>query len=158
MAEAGDVLIDAIDRRKRIAQHGLIAAGIVMLLLARQLVESSLAAALAAIAAGVILFAVAAATSQRWVVRYQGHEIAVENNPLRGERLLIGGAVAAKGRLGMVSTMEAAITTPFGREEIVVRTEARLTSFRCVIRVRRSAAASPSDAELLAEVRRRGLA
>lgn len=84
-----DVLLDAIDRRTRIAQHGLIFAGVVTLLFARGLVESSVPAALAAIAAGLILFAAAAAASQRWVVKYQGHDVAIANNPLRGERLLL---------------------------------------------------------------------
>jgi hypothetical protein len=159
MADNGEVLLDAIDRRTRLIQHGAIVAGVILLGLARPVVDASgVPAALTMIAVSLGLLAIAAAMPQRWVVNYQGYEIAVENNPFRGERLLIGGTVAAKGRLGRVNTLEASISTPSGREEIVARTEARFTSFRCVIRVRHSAMAAASDAELLAEVRRRGLA
>jgi hypothetical protein len=158
MAESGDVLLDDIDQRKRLVQHGSIFAAIALLLAARYTVESSVAAALVLIVAALAVFAVAACVWQRWAIDYQGYRIVVENNPFRGERLRIGGVVVAKGALGITNHLRATIATPSGPEEIVVRTEARFTQFRCVIRVVRSAPATASDAELLAEVRRRGLA
>jgi hypothetical protein len=112
----------------------------------------------AVIAVALTLFVVASSVWQRWAIDYQGYRIVVENNPFRGERLRIGGVVVAKGKLGVFSHMRATIATPSGKEEIVVRTEATFLRYRCIIRVVRSAAAAASDAELLAEVRRRGLA
>ena len=159
MADSGDVLLDVIDRRIRLIQHGAIFAGIAVLTGARFLAGvAGSAVTLAVIAVGVALIAVGATVWQRWVIDYQGYRIVVENNPIRGERLLVGGVVAAKGVMGVRSHMVTTLATPSGSEEIIVRTEARLTSYRCVVRVVRSASARASDAELLAEVRRRGLA
>jgi hypothetical protein len=158
MSDSGLVLLDAIDQRNRLIQHGSIFAGIALLLIARYAAESNTAATLAFIAVALALFVVASSVWQRWAVDYQGYRSVVENNPFRGERLRIGGVVVAKGRLGVFSHMRATIATPSGKEEIVVRTEATFLRYRCIIRVVRSAAAAAgSDAELLAEVRRRGL-
>jgi hypothetical protein len=56
------------------------------------------------------------------------------------------------------SELRATVTTPAGREEIVVRTHAGLHQSRCVIRVvRGGAAAAMSDSALVADARRRGL-
>jgi hypothetical protein len=157
--DSNGVLLDVIDRRRRVIQHGAIVTAIGLLVAARFVADTRGAtAALAFVAIALALLAVAASVWQRWVIDYQGYRLVVENNPLRGERLLVGGKVAAKGRLGFISEMTTTIATSSGPEEILVRTEARLTWFRCVVRVIRSAAASASDAELLAEVRRRGLA
>jgi hypothetical protein len=157
--DSNGVLLDVIDRQKRLIQHGSIVSAIGLLLAARFVAEARGAAgALALVAPALVLFAVAASVWQRWVIDYQGYRLIVENNPLRGERLLVGGTVVAKGTLGYISQMTTTIATASGPEEILVRTEARLTWFRCVVRVIRSAAATASDAELLAEIRRRGLA
>lgn len=137
-------------------QHGAILAAICLFVAARFAVEVSAAAALALMAAAVALLALAATVWQRWALDYKGHCIVVENNPLRGERLLVGGTVVAKGKLGVLSEMTTTIDTSSGPEHIIVRSEARLTSFRCVVRVVCSAG-NVTDAELLAEVRRRGL-
>jgi hypothetical protein len=156
--DSNGVLLDVVDRRKRLIQHGAILTAIGLLVAARFVADvSGATAALALIAAALALFVVAASVWQRWIIDYQGYRIVVENNPFRGERLLVGGTVAAKGKIGFISNMTTMIATPSGPEEILVRTEARFTWFRCVVRVIRGAAATASDAELLAEVRRRGL-
>ena len=138
-------------------QHGATLGAVVLMLAARGVAHASIAAALVLIAAGLGLFMLSGTVWQRWSIDYKGHRIVVENNPLRGERLLVDGVLAAKGAFGVISHMSATITTPSGPEQIFVRTEARLTWFRCVVTVFRGAVASASDAELLAEVRRRGL-
>jgi hypothetical protein len=157
LAGSNPVLLDAIDRRRRLGQHGSILAAIGLLLAARYALDNSTTAALALIAAGLVLFTVAASISQRWAVDYEGHRIVVENNPFRGERLCVDGAVVAKGKLGVTNQLRTIITTPTGPEEIVVRTDAALLRFRCVIRVVRGGVSAASDDALLAEVRRRGL-
>jgi hypothetical protein len=158
MTPDDEVLLDVVDRRKRWIQHGAILTAICLLVGARIVVDlDGATAALALIATALGLFAVAASVWQRWVIDYRGYRIVVENNPLRGERLLVGGAVAAKGTPGFISHMTTTIATPLGPETILVRTEARFTWFRCVVRVIRGSLATVSHAELPAEVRRRGL-
>jgi hypothetical protein len=156
-AVGNPVLLEAIDRGRRLGQHGSILAAIGLLLAARYASDSSTTGALALIAAGLVLFTVAARISQRWSVDYQGHRIVLENNPFRGERLSVDGVVVAKGKLGVTNQLRAIIITPAGPEEIVARTDAGLLQFRCVIRVVRGGVSAASNDALLAEVRRRGL-
>jgi hypothetical protein len=152
-------LLDVTDTSKRLVQHGTVFAGIVVLLAARAVIDVwGLAATLVLIAVGLALFVVSSMTCQRWTVDYQGHAIAFENNPFRGEKLFIDGVLAAKGKIGVRSEMRAPI--PSGRgagDVIVVQSEAGLLRLRCMIQAMPASAGRASDAELLAEVRRRGL-
>ena len=161
MTTPRETLLEAVDTKRRIRQHGGILAGVVVLLVARLVVDVNLVLGLAAIAAGFGLFAYAARIKQHWEVSYKGHRIQFENNPLRGEKLFIDGDLVGKGRIGYRSEIHATIAHGDGAgDKIVVLTVAGLLSFGCRILVA-AAAGSPgarlSDEQLLLEVRRRGL-
>ena len=160
------ILLDAIDRTRRPAQHGAILAGILLLLATLAFLDPPdrrpLAAASAA--AGLTLLGIATRISQRWDVRYKGHHIRYVNNAMTGERLWIDDRLAGKGSIGIKSEIRATLTGGDGRGEVIVaRSIAGFLTFRCRIVAEpaapqdAAAAGALSDAALLDEVRRRGL-
>lgn len=63
------------------------------------------------------------------------HRIRFENDPLRGEQLFIDGQLAARGRLGLLTALEAVIPDGAGAgDRIVAICEAGLMRFRCRLR------------------------
>lgn len=165
MTNAG-VLLDQTDRRRRLLQHGAILGGILLLAPVAALIDvpGHWSFAIATMAAGLLLLAIATTIKQRWTVDYKGHVIKFENNPIRGERLFIDGELAGKGKIGYRSEIRGVLRGGDGSgEAIVASTTAGLLSFHCRIvaeRVEPPAAArsaSLTDTELLDEVRRRGL-
>ena len=148
------LLLDRTDTRKRLAQHGAILGAIALLLVAGRLANDSVALTVALIIAAGALFLIAAQTSQRFAATHQGHAILLQNNPLRGEKLFVDGVPVAKGRIGVTSEMRAPL--PSG-DDILVRTDAGLLTFRCRIEAVSGGSIQATDAHLIAEVRRRGL-
>ena len=166
MTTAAVELLDATDTRKRLMQHGATLAGVGLLGAASFLVgrPGLLGAGLVCIALGLGLFAVSASVSQRWQVTYRGHPVRFENNPFRGERLYIDGELVGRGKIGFESELRGTIRSGAGAgDQIVSRSRAGLLTFRCRIlaeplrEVQATTPSSISDAQLLAEVRRRGL-
>ena len=163
---AEQTLLDVTDKAKRRLQHGAVFAGVIVLLLAKVVVNrpDGKPLALVTIAAGLALFVVAMFIRQKWTVTYKGHEVRYENNPFAGEKLFIDGLRAGKGKVGYRSEIRAVIAAGDGvGDTIIVRSEAGLLALRCRITVHVAEAASAvpsavSDEQLLAEVRRRGLA
>ena len=160
-------LLDVTDRTLRLLQHGSVLAGIAVLVLAGTTANrpGGHALALWMIAAGLGLFGAAAVTRQKWSVRYKGHEIRFENNPFLGEKLFIDKTLAAgRGKLGFRSETRGVIAAGDGiGDTVIARTDAGFLTFRCRITVEpaETADAIPSavsDEQLLAELRRRGLA
>jgi hypothetical protein len=152
-------LLDETDVVKRLIQHSTVLLGIVVLLLAGKLADrTNVRLSLAIIGAGLALFVLASLVRQTWDVPYKGQRIRFVNNPLRGEYLLVDGVPVASGELGFHTEMRAAI--PSG-DTVRVLADAGLFSFRCRILVEPPIAApangAVSDAQLLAEVRRRGI-
>lgn len=156
------VLLDVTDTTRRRWQHGLVVAGVGVLLFAKAAADRGLPMLVLLMLAGFALFGIAATIKQRWSVSYKGHDVRYENNPLSGERLFIDTQPTAKGKLGYRSEMRSVIANGDGAgDTIVVHTEAGLFAFRCRITARPAASggvpASVSDDQLLAELRRRGL-
>lgn len=159
-------LLDVTDRTRRRLQHGAVFAGVIILMVAGAVAKrpGGIPLALWMIAAGLALFGVAAVTRQKWTVTYKGHDIRYENNPFLGEKLFIDNQFAGKGKTGYRSEMRGVIAAGDGTgDTIVVRTEAGLLALHCRMTAQMPEAAdavSPavSDEQLLAEVRRRGLA
>lgn len=159
------LLLDAIDRTRRPAQHGAILAGILLLLATLSLLDppGRRPFAAASAAAGLALLGIATRINQRWDVSYKGHRIRYVNNAMTGERLWIDDRPAGKGRLGIKSEIRVSIDDGEGLGDVIVsRSIAGFLTFRCRILVEpaapQDAAAVPlSDAALMAEVRRRGL-
>jgi hypothetical protein len=150
-------LLDATDTRKRFVQHGAIVAAVALLLVAIPAARAdNLSITAVLIGAGLAMFGVTALTSQRWTVDYHEHRIVLENNPLRGEKLLVDGVLAAKGKIGFMSEMRATIASGTGAgDQIVARTEAGLFRYRCSIHVDAGSQIPLSDEALWAELQRR---
>lgn len=159
-------LLDVTDKTHRVLQHGAVLAGVVVLLFARVAADRAdgVAFALGMIAVGLALFGAAAVVKQKWGVTYKDHDVRFENNPFLGEKLFIDNQLAGKGKLGFRSETRGVIAAGDGAgDTVIVRTEAGLFTFRCRITVHALEAADAvppavSDEQLLAEVRRRGLA
>ena len=160
------LLLDVTDRTRRLLQHGAVFAGVAVLLLAKAAANRTegLVLTLSMMAAGFALFVVAAVIKQKWTVAYKGHDVRYENNPFLGEKLIIDNRPAGKGKIGFRSETRGVIPAGDGAgDTIIARTVAGFVSFRCRITAQ---AAEPggavpsavSDEQLLAEVRRRGLA
>lgn len=160
------LLLDVTDRTRRLLQHGAVLAGVLVLMFAGALAKrpGGIALALGMIAGGFALFGVAAVIRQKWAVTYKGHEIRFENNPFLGEKLFIDNQVAGKGRFGYRSETRGVIAAGDGAgDTIIASTEAGLLRLRCRMTAHVPEAAeviapTVSDEQLLAEVRRRGLA
>lgn len=160
------LLLDVTDRIRRRLQHGAVLAGVLVLMFAGALAKrpGGIALALGMIAGGLALFGVAAVIKQKWAVTYKGHEIRFENNPFLGEKLFIDDQLAGKGKIGYRSESRGVIAAGEGAgDTIIASTEAGLLRLHCRItaHVPEAADAVPlavSDEQLLAEVRRRGLA
>src|SRR5688572_27093451 len=98
-------LLDAVDTRRRRLQNLLIWSGIVLLIGSMLFFKAPVAGRTSlggwlTLVSGFVAFACALSTKVRWQVAYQKHTIVFENDPFRGERLFVDGAVVAKGRLG----------------------------------------------------------
>jgi hypothetical protein len=157
-------LLDETDRTQRRLQHGAVLGGIVLLASTLALLDppGRRPWALVTAATGLALLAVAMRIDQRWTVTHKGHQVRFVNNPMRGEKLFIDDAHVASGKLGIRSEIRGAITHGDGiGDVVVVRTVARLLTFRCRIDVEPADSGGVprgvSDAALLDEVRRRGL-
>jgi hypothetical protein len=128
-------LLDAVDTRNRRLQNLLMWAGIALLIGSLMFFKAPGAGKTSpggwlTMASGFGAFALAFVTRVRWQVAYKAHTIVFENDPFRGERLVIDGAIAAKGKLGINNTLTASL--PEG-DRIVATTVAALASFRCRI-------------------------
>ena len=128
-------LLDAVDTRRRRLQNLLMWAGIALLIVSMLFFKGAgegktNAGGWVTMLSGFAAFAIAFTVRVRWQVDYKGHGIVVENDPFRGERLMIDGASAAKGKLGVHNTLTASL--PEG-DRIIATTVAGLTSFRCTI-------------------------
>jgi hypothetical protein len=160
------LLLDVTDSTRRPLQHGAVFAGVVVLLIAGAVAKrpGGIAPALWMIAIGLALFGVAAFIRQKWAVTYKGHDVRYENNPFLGEKLFIDNKLVGKGKTGYRSEIRGVITTGDGAgDAIVARTEAGVLTMHCRITARAPAEADAipsavSDEQLLAEIRRRGLA
>jgi hypothetical protein len=158
-------LLDVTDKTRRRLQHGAVFAGVVVLLVAKVVGNrpGGIALILGMMAAGFALLGAAAFIKQKWTVTYKGHEIRYENNPFLGEKLFIDNQLAGKGKTGYRSEIRSVIAAGDGAgDTIIVTTEAGLLALRCRItaEIREAADAVPPavSEQLLAEVRRRGLA
>jgi len=159
-------LLDVTDRMRRRLQHGAVFAGVVVLLVAKVAGNrpGSIALVLWVMTVGLALLGAAAFIKQKWTVPYKGHEIRYENNPFLGEKLFIDNQLAGKGKTGYRSEIRSVIASGDGAgDTIIVTTEAGFLKLHCRItaQVPDAANAVPSavsDEQLLAEVRRRGLA
>jgi len=159
-------LLDVTDRARRVLQHGAVFAGVVVLLVAKVVGNrpGGIALILGMMTVGFALLGAAAFIKQKWTVPYKGHEIRYENNPFLGEKLFVDSQLAGKGKTGYRSEIRSVIAAGDGAgDTIIVTTEAGLLALHCRItaEIREAADAVPpavSDEQLLAEVRRRGLA
>ena len=160
------LLLDVTDRTRRLLQHGAVFAGVIVLMVAGAVAKrpTGIPLALWMIATGLALFGVAAVIKQKWAVTYRGHEVRFENNPFLGEKLFIDNQLAGKGKVGYRSESRGVIAAGDGAgDAIIARTEAGLLTVHCRIIAQAAEAADAiptavSDDQLLAEVRRRGLA
>ena len=160
------LLLDVTDTTRRRLQHGAVLAGVLVLMFAGALAKrpGGIALALGMVATGFALFGIAAVIKQNWAVTYKGHAIRFENNPFLGEKLFIDDQLAGKGKIGYRSESRGVIAAGDGAgDTIIASTEAGSLRLHCRIttHVPEAADAVPlavSDEQLLAEVRRRGLA
>jgi len=162
---AEHLLLDVTDRKLRPLQHGVVLAGVVVLLVAGAAAKrpEGIALTLWMIAGGLALIGAAAAIRQKWAVTYKGHDVRFENNPLLGEKLFIDNTSSGKGKLGYRSEIRAVIASGEGAgDTVIARTEAGLLTLRCRITAEGPGGlvgvpSAVSDEQLLAEARRRGL-
>jgi len=131
------VLLDAVDHRRRLLQHGLALLGVVLLLAAGAafLLTRGLSAT-ASIAAVLAIVAMACGfrVTIGWTVPYKGHEIRFENHPIRGEALLIDGVTSGRGRIGIRNTLQAVVASGDGAGDLITaESVAGLLAFRCRI-------------------------
>ena len=160
------LLLDVTDRTRRPLQHGAVFAGVAVLLLAKAAANrpEGIALTLWMMAGGFALFGAAAAIKQKWAVTYKGHDIRYENNPFLGEKLFLDNRLAGKGKTGYRSEIRGVFAGGDGAgDTIIATTEAGFLKVHCRIAAHVPAAADAiptaiSDEQLLAEVRRRGLA
>ena len=131
-------LLDAVDRGRRILQHGLVLLGVVLLALSGLLFRKTHAglSAPGAVAGIVGVAAILAGfvVKIRWRVAYRGHEIRFENDPFRGEALFIDGAACARGKMVRRNTLTGVVASGDGAgDRIVAQSEAGYLAFRCRI-------------------------
>jgi serine/threonine protein kinase len=138
-------LLDEADVRKRVWQHtGMLLGGFVFIGAAVCFVMAGMYSQIGLMLLGLILFLLAAATKQRWVVRYKGHRIRFENDHIRAEKLFLDDGLVARGGWGYRMELRAPIKVGEGAgDEIVALSEAGLFSFRCRITVEEGGAAAP---------------
>jgi eukaryotic-like serine/threonine-protein kinase len=140
-----ELLLEQTNTVRRIMQHGGIVAGFALsaLSLLTMLLVGGSAPAVLALLLGILILTVVLQLRQHWQVRYRGHNIRVESHYLRllsasPTMLFIDGVRVARGGLGAHSELRGRI--PDGEatgDEIVVRCDAGLMTFRCRIFVKR---------------------
>lgn len=135
---APETLLDASETKQRLIQHGAALAGIVLLLAALVAFASPPAGlnVIGGIAAALGLGAIILGLRVKigWQVRYKGHTIRFENDPLVGEQLYIDDARVARGHLGYRIVLHAAIPNGNGAgDRIESVSMAGLLRFRCRI-------------------------
>ena len=138
MNEEQEVLLDAGDTSRRIAQQALVLWGGAMLITGMILIFRSAASgrllAAAAVIAGLGLVVLARRILVAWDVAYKGHRIRFENDPIFGERLYIDDRLAGRGGLGYRMMIEGTIVGGEGAgERITSISYADPFRFRCQI-------------------------
>jgi hypothetical protein len=140
-------LLDATDTRLRLIQHGgmlgslvLLALGLLLIVMGgRMAMEKMTVGVWMMFVGGVGLIAVSR-VKQRWEVHYRGHIIRLVNSAFRGEGLFIDDVLVARGGLGARSELRGLIRHgDAAGDEIMVRCEPALLSFRCRIFVEQQA-------------------
>jgi hypothetical protein len=134
-----ELLLDATDTRRRLAQQGLALAGaglIVGGIFFGAISDRTRGAAVAAVIAGAALVVAASRVLVRWEVHYGGHVIRFENSVVFGERLVIDGERISRGVLGYRKVIEGAIRrgTSAG-SRVRAESEAGVFRFRCRLTV-----------------------
>jgi uncharacterized protein YciI len=128
-ADAGGiVLLDAVDRRARALQNGLMFAGSAMLIVAGGLVrrQGVTGPGLGALAAGLAAIVLGLIPRQRWHVEYHGHRIRFENGPTTAEQLFVDDQLVGRGGFGVERRME---TTLIEGDRIIATSHAGLLAF-----------------------------
>jgi len=135
-----EVLLDATETRRRLAQQGLALAGAVAIVTGVLVLVSSQGAVRAlgglAVASGALLLVAASRVLVRWEVLYGGHVVRFENSVVFGERLVIDGERITRGALGYRKVLEGAIRRG-ARAGYRIRAEsvAGVLRFRCKLTV-----------------------
>ncbi len=133
-----ETLLDASETKQRLLQHGATLAGFLLLLIALAAVARpggglNIVAGIAA-ALGLAAIILGLRVKIRWQVRYKGHVIRFENDPLIGERLYIDGERVGRGYFGFHVVMNAAIPNGNGAgDRIESVSNAGLVRFQCRI-------------------------
>ncbi|GEM_PF-5916689 len=131
-----ETLLDVVDRKRRLLQHGCVFTGVFLLILAGVTMSKPGPRVRPLVAAGVGLALIGASMFVRicWDVSYKGHPIRFENNPLRGEQLFIDGELVGRGGLGIRMVMQATVKSGEGAgDRIEAHSVAGLLSFHCKI-------------------------
>jgi Protein kinase domain/Domain of Unknown Function (DUF1080) len=140
-------LLDATDTRRRLMQHSAMLGSLVILMLGLLLIVFGRRMEAETIAVGILAMFIGCGgligvslVKQRWEVHYRGHTIRVVNSSFRGESLFIDDVPVARGGLGMRTELRGLIRQGDGAgDEIMVRCEPSVLSFRCRIFVKRQA-------------------
>ncbi|HKB05814.1 MAG TPA: protein kinase [Gemmataceae bacterium] len=132
-------IFEAVDRDRRLWQHGMILTGLLLVGLAAviTLTAGTLNAILFAPAViGLALIAVGGSERQRWDVPYKGRTIRFENSPYLGERLYVDGVRIARGGFGFMRELRGTVPDgPGAGDEVRALCEAGFLQFKCRISV-----------------------
>jgi len=137
LSARAQVLLDAVEHRRRLLQHGLALLGVVLLLASgAAFLQTRGVSATGSVAAVLAIVAIASGLRMkiRWTVPYRGHEIRFENHPIRGEALLIDGVTCDRGRIGLWNRLQGVVPSGDGAGDLITaESEAGLFAFRCRI-------------------------
>jgi tRNA A-37 threonylcarbamoyl transferase component Bud32 len=131
-------IFEAVDRDRRLWQHGMILTGLVLVGLAAAvgIPSGSYLILFAPAVIGLALIAVGGFERQQWDVPYKGRTLRFENSPFTGERLFVDGVRIATGGFGLLRELRGTIPEgPGAGDEVRALCEAGFLRFGCRISV-----------------------